>query len=109
MHESINNFKAYEHCSFWGIGKNKEGKENIEKKGRIKGQSHEIFGVIFFHKAAPSGPIRVVIGPFLIFSLFGGVIRVCKWLQFYCYESEILSDYWWHTRSCLQSVKISDW
>ena len=44
----------------------------------LKGQSHEIFVPGFFHQTAHSGPIRDVLGPFLILANFHRVIGVLK-------------------------------
>ena len=42
----------------------------------LKGQSHEIFYVHFFHKTAPPGPIIHALGPFRILTIFREEIRV---------------------------------
>ena len=42
----------------------------------LKGQSHEIFYIPFFHLPAPPGPIRDVQGPFRILMIFHGDIRI---------------------------------
>ena len=46
----------------------------------LKGLSHEIFCIQFFHQSVHSGPIRVFHGPFYIVLFFLRVIALLKQL-----------------------------